>query len=266
MTSRAKGGAMSILGRYGKYLLIFSILTSILLSTVGCQTATKTETTTPKKAEKEVEEPKVGDKAPLFVLKNQDQLNVRLKNFLGKKNVILVFYPLDFTPVWTGEMSEYREDYSRLQDLDTEVFGISVDSYASDKEFKKQLDLPFDLLSDWDRQVAREYGAFDERQKVATRKSFLIDKKGVIRFIQKSGLNEPRNHEDMIKAVEGLQGGEWNEILSKFISFISDNNFLFCCDSLARMSSFPGWKNQPNFQATLRPQMTHLPENGTYRG
>lgn len=199
---------MSVLYQGRRYLLIFSILTSIFLLITGCQKVTETETTAPEKAEEEVKEIKVGDKAPLFALKNQDQLTIRLKNLLDKKNVILVFYPLDFTPVWTGELSDYREDYSRLQDLDTEVFGISVDSYASHTEFKKKLNLPFDLLSDWDRQVARDYGAFNEQQKVANRKSFLIDKKGIVRFIQKSGLSEPRNHQDMIKAVEKLQGGE----------------------------------------------------------
>lgn len=88
--------------------------------------------------------------------------------------------------------------------MDTEVFGVSVDSYASAGEFRKQLELPFDLLSDWGREVAPLYGAYNDNQMVATRWSFLIDKDGVIRFVQHSGLNEPRDIEAMMDAVEDL--------------------------------------------------------------
>jgi len=89
--------------------------------------------------------------------------------------------------------------------MDTEVFGISVDSYASNAEFRNQLGLPFDLLSDWGRDVAPKFGAYNERQMVANRWSYLIDKDGVIRFVQHSGLNEPREIQEMLDAVEGLQ-------------------------------------------------------------
>lgn len=88
--------------------------------------------------------------------------------------------------------------------MDTEVFGVSVDSWASHKVFKEQLNLPFDLLSDWGRDVSKKYGAFDEIDMVSTRKSFLVDKEGVIRFTQQASLNQPRNHDDMMRAVEKL--------------------------------------------------------------
>jgi peroxiredoxin Q/BCP len=91
-----------------------------------------------------------------------------------------------------------------LSEWDTEVFGVSVDSYASAAEFRDQLDLPFDLLSDWGREVAPQYGAYIESQMVASRWSYLIDKEGVIRFVQNSGLNEPREIQEMLDAVEEL--------------------------------------------------------------
>lgn len=89
--------------------------------------------------------------------------------------------------------------------MDTEVFGVSVDSWASHAEFKEKLELPFDLLSDWEREVSKQYGAFDEQELTATRKSFLINKEGIIKFTQEASLTEPRNHDDMMEAATALQ-------------------------------------------------------------
>jgi len=89
--------------------------------------------------------------------------------------------------------------------LNTEVFGISLDSYASHAKFRKDLRLPFDLLSDWEREVSRNYGVFNIHEKVANRVTFLIDKKGIIRYKQKSGLNEPRDIREILKIAEVIQ-------------------------------------------------------------
>lgn len=70
---------------------------------------------------------------------------------------------------------------------------MSVDSWASHKVFREQLGLPFDLLSDWDRDISKKYGAFDEVEMVSTRKSFLVDKEGVVRFTQEAILTKPEN-------------------------------------------------------------------------
>ena len=85
------------------------------------------------------------------------------------------------------------------------MFGVSVDSWASLKKYREELNLPFDLLSDWDRQVSKKYGVFNEKELVANRKSFLVDKNGIVRFLQESGLNEPRKHEEMLSAVRKLR-------------------------------------------------------------
>jgi len=77
-----------------------------------------------------------------------------------------------------------------------------VDSWASAAEFRRQLELPFDLLSDWGRDVTPEYGAYNGTMMIANRYSFLIDKEGVVRYVQHSSLNEPRDLEGMKQAVE----------------------------------------------------------------
>ena len=81
---------------------------------------------------------------------------------------------------------------------------MSVDSYASAAEFRSQLELPFDLLSDWGREVTPMYGAYNENQMVANRWTYLIDKEGIIRFVQNSPLNEARDFPAMLEAVEEL--------------------------------------------------------------
>lgn len=96
----------------------------------------------------------------------------------------------------------------RLRELNTEVFGISVDSYASHGAFRKDLNLSFDLLSDWDRKVSKLYGTYNEKERVSNRYSFLIDKKGIVRYRQSSGLNAPRDLMSMLKKVEELEGGK----------------------------------------------------------
>lgn len=88
--------------------------------------------------------------------------------------------------------------------MNTEVFGISVDNWPTHAEFRKSLKLPFDLLSDWSRDVSKQYGAYDETEMTSIRKSFLIDKAGKVVFIQEGDLTSPRDHAAMMKAIETL--------------------------------------------------------------
>jgi len=88
------------------------------------------------------------------------------------------------------------------------VFGISLDGWACHAEFRNQLEIPFDLLSDWDRTTTPKYGAFNERQILANRWSYLIDKEGTIVYTQHSGLNEPRDIDAMMQEVDKLYTAE----------------------------------------------------------
>lgn len=88
--------------------------------------------------------------------------------------------------------------------MDTEVFGVSADNWPCHAEFRKSLSIPFDLLSDWKREVSPIYGAWDLTELTSTRKSFLVDKTGKVVFTQEAELTKPRDHAAMMKAIEDL--------------------------------------------------------------
>lgn len=124
----------------------------------------------------------VGQEAPDFELIDQNKQPVKLSDFRGKKNVVIVFHPLAFTSVCEGELCAIRDDYGKYQDSDTEVLAISVDSSAAHKAWADQLGTDFPYLADfWPHgEVARNYGVFLEDLGIAKRGTFFIDKTGVI--------------------------------------------------------------------------------------
>ncbi|MBI2652360.1 redoxin domain-containing protein [Candidatus Woesearchaeota archaeon] len=118
----------------------------------------------------------LGQKAPDFTLVDQDGRERKLSEFKGK-NVILAFYPFDFSPVCTVEFGCFRDDLSKLNSLNA----ISVDSKHSHKEFAKKLNLNFPLLSDFNREVCKIYGTL-RKEGFSDRAYFIIDKQGIVRF------------------------------------------------------------------------------------
>jgi len=125
---------------------------------------------------------KIGDKAPDFTLKDQNQNNVSLSSFKGK-NVLLAFYPFDFSPVCTDEFSCVQKDLSEFNDKNTQVLGISIDSHWSHKAFHDKLKLTFPLLSDFTKEVCQKYGTL-RKEGFSERAYFLIDNEGIIKFIK----------------------------------------------------------------------------------
>ena len=97
--------------------------------------------------------------APDFALPSQNNETVRLSDFIGKKNVVLYFYPKDFTPGCTAEAKAFRESYQTFYDTNTEVIGVSSDSVETHQRFSQQCGLPFNILSDSTKQVRELYGA-----------------------------------------------------------------------------------------------------------
>jgi len=122
----------------------------------------------------------VGEEAPDFALVDQDVKEIKLSDFRGK-NVILAFYPFDFSPVCTIEFGCFEQDLSKLNDLNAQVLGISVDSKYSHKEFAKKLNLNFHLLSDFGKEVCSLYGTL-RKEGFSERAYFIIDKEGIVRF------------------------------------------------------------------------------------
>ncbi|MEW2624535.1 peroxiredoxin [Streptomyces sp. NPDC048106] len=148
----------------------------------------------------------VGDKAPDFELKDNHGRTVRLADFRGEKNVVLLFYPFAFTGVCTGELCELRDNLPKFADRDTQLLAVSNDSIHSLRVFAEQEGLEYPLLSDfWPHgNVSRAYGVFDEDKGCAVRGTFIIDKDGVVRWTVVNGLPDARDLNEYVKALDTL--------------------------------------------------------------
>lgn len=150
-----------------------------------------------------------GDKAPFFKLFNTDKKEVSPDDFKGK-NLIVHFFPLAFTGVCTTQLCTVRDAISHYKNDKADVVAISVDSPFSLGRFKSEQNLPFDLLSDFNREASKAYGALHEifpafgMQGVSKRAAFVIDKEGVIRYAQV--LDVPGDLPDFAAINETLAG------------------------------------------------------------
>ncbi|WP_031507287.1 peroxiredoxin [Streptomyces megasporus] len=148
----------------------------------------------------------VGTKAPEFELRNQHGETVRLADFKGRKNVVLLFYPFAFTGVCTGELCALRDELPRFVNDDVQLLAVSCDSPFSLRVFADQEGLDYPLLSDfWPHgNVAREYGVFNEEKGCAVRGTFIIDKEGVVRWTVINAIPDARDLNEYAKALESL--------------------------------------------------------------
>ena len=131
---------------------------------------------------------KTGDQAPDFKLYASDKSEVSLSDFKGK-NVVLLFFPQSFTGVCTAELCSTRDDIAFYQGLDAQILAISVDSIFTLGKFKEEQRLNFPLLSDFNKETSRAYGAIYEdwilgMKGVSKRSAFVIDKNGVIQYAE----------------------------------------------------------------------------------
>ena len=153
---------------------------------------------------------KVGDVAPEFTLPAQDGKKIKLSEYRGKKNVMLAFYPQDFTPVCSHQLPSYSKQIDRFKEFNTQVLAIGVASIPVHNAWIEALGgLNFPLLADWipAGEISKKYDAFIPRIGFGKRAIFIIDKKGIIRYIDvPKELNEgPPNEEQIFKALEELQ-------------------------------------------------------------
>jgi len=150
--------------------------------------------------------PLIGDLAPDFTLSNQNGEPVALSDFRGKKNVVLVFYPMSFTGICTGELCEIRDNIAVFQDANVELLAISIDTKYVQKKFADEEGYKFSVLSDfWPHgAVAKDYGVFIEETGFANRATFVINKDGVLtaKFVTAPG--QAREFADYKKAVAAL--------------------------------------------------------------
>ncbi len=127
---------------------------------------------------------KPGDTAPAFDVALTGGGRASLSQFLGKKNVVLFFYPGDFTPGCTKEACSYRDNYAAFAPLDAVLLGVSANSDSSHTRFAASYRLPFSLIADTDRSLARAYHVLwlGGLLPLPRRITFVIDKQGVIRL------------------------------------------------------------------------------------
>ncbi len=146
---------------------------------------------------------KVGDTAPDFSLLDERGLPVSLKDYLGKKVVVLYFYPKDFTPGCTVEACSFRDDYKPIQDKGAVVIGVSLDSVESHLKFSEKYMLPFTILSDHKKEVAKAYGVLGVGGFLAKRVTFIINKDGKITHVF-TKVYVKQHSEEVLKALEEL--------------------------------------------------------------
>ena len=128
-----------------------------------------------------------GQSAPVFTLPDADMQTVKLASFLGKKNIVLYFYPRDNTPGCTREAAEFSDHEGEFGQRNCVILGVSRDDCLTHADFRDRNGVTIALLSDPEGEVCRKYGVIQEketegvRRECLVRSSFLIDKKGVIR-------------------------------------------------------------------------------------
>ncbi len=146
---------------------------------------------------------KVGDAAPDFELMIQDKSIVKLSSLRGKK-VVLLFYPMDFSPTCTDEHCKFGPAIDTIKpDADTIVFGVSCDSIYSHAAYKKQYNIPYDLLSDPTRKMVQAYDMWAglDPYNCSKRGTVVISKDGKIAHYEEVPMREPRSVESLAKIV-----------------------------------------------------------------
>ena len=130
---------------------------------------------------------KIGEEAPDFELPSHRGGTVKLSDFRGRRNVLVAFHPLAFTPVCANQMTGYEADLLKFEAADTTVLGLSVDPQPAKAAWARVLgSISFDLLSDFHPhgEVAKKYGVFREKEGISERAVFLVDKQGKIAWIR----------------------------------------------------------------------------------
>ncbi|MCK9281487.1 MAG: redoxin domain-containing protein [Melioribacteraceae bacterium] len=155
----------------------------------------------------------VGVQAPDFTLKNHNLEDVSLSDYKGKKNVVLLFFPLVGTSVCEKELCSTRDGMKDYENLDAQVLALSVDSPFAQKLWVDKHKFNFPLLSDFNKEVSKSYGAFYDvfgagkfdYQGVSKRSAFVIDKDGVVQYAEVlENAGEEPNYEKIQEALHNL--------------------------------------------------------------
>ncbi|KAI4364045.1 hypothetical protein MLD38_020188 [Melastoma candidum] len=159
--------------------------------------------------------PLVGNVAPDFEAEavfDQEFIKVKLSDYIGKKYVILFFYPLDFTFVCPTEITAFSDRYAEFEKLNTEILGVSIDSVFShlawvqtDRKSGGLGDLNYPLISDVTKSISKAYNVLIPDQGIALRGLFIIDKEGVIQHSTINNLAIGRSVDETLRTLQALQ-------------------------------------------------------------
>ena len=144
-----------------------------------------------------------GDAAPEFELLDQEGRPVRLSSFRGQR-LVLFFYPKDNTPVCTKESCTFRDHYDAFKEVGAEVMGISSDGVDSHARFANKYELPYPVLSDRGRAVARAFGVPQRLGLLPARMTFVLDEAGVVRHVTHAELSAEKHVQEALQALKQL--------------------------------------------------------------
>ncbi|MGH9681895.1 MAG: peroxiredoxin [Candidatus Acidiferrales bacterium] len=149
----------------------------------------------------------VGQTAPDFVLKDQSQKEVKLSDFAGKRNVVLIFYPLDFSPICTNEHACFVNDMKQFEKLDAQVLGLSVDSVWAHKAFADKMGIGYPLLADFHPRgaVADKFGVYLADKGITGRAIAIINKAGKIAWFKNYDIPVVPDMKEVAQALAGVQ-------------------------------------------------------------
>ena len=149
----------------------------------------------------------VGQAAPEFTLKDQSMAEVKLADFRGKKNVVIMFYPLDWSPVCTNEHACVVNDMKKFDTLDAQVLGLSVDSAWSHKAYAEKMGIKYPLLADFNPRgaVAEQFGVYLADKGITGRAIAIVDKGGKIAWFKNYDIPVVPDIDEVAKALAGVK-------------------------------------------------------------
>jgi len=149
----------------------------------------------------------VGQPAPDFTLKDQAQKEIKLSDFAGKRNVVIVFYPLDFSPTCTNEHACFVNDMKQFEKLDAQVLGLSVDSVWTHRAFAEKMGISYPLLADFQPRgaAAEKFGVYLPDKGITGRAIAIIDKAGKIAWFKNYDFTVVPDLKEVAQALEEVK-------------------------------------------------------------
>jgi len=151
-----------------------------------------------------MEKIEIGSKIPEFTLPDQNGKEFNVKDFIGKKNLVIYFYPKDDTPGCTKEACYFRDQYEIFNEADAMIIGISSQSVESHKKFAEKYRLSFTLLSDENSTIRKMFGAFSLGI-IPGRITYVVDKKGIVNYIFNSQTEATKHVDEALRILKEMK-------------------------------------------------------------